>query len=180
MQVLNCQLAAKKEGYADVVYLDAKSDTYLEEVSSCNIFTVKGNTVRTPTLQVGPDLCKSCPLQHMLGSRRAMQPVQKGVQHIHTGPLCITQGLWFTSNKYIGIYLYLVPSANFSERELQHCSTWLGSSASGEGLLHCCRDGCHVQSLAAGNCASASTSLTDLPIPLQSILPSVTLTAVLD
>ena len=68
MQVLNCQLAAKKGGYADVVYLDAKSDTYLEEVSSCNIFTVKGNTVRTPTLQVGPTICmSSCSPQHMVG-----------------------------------------------------------------------------------------------------------------
>jgi hypothetical protein len=33
-----------------VVYLDAKTDTYLEEVSSCNIFVVKGNTIRTPPL----------------------------------------------------------------------------------------------------------------------------------
>ena len=46
------QLAAKKEGYSDVVYLDAKTDTYLEEVSSCNIFVVKGKTIRTPPLQV--------------------------------------------------------------------------------------------------------------------------------
>ena len=36
--VLVTQLAAKKEGYSDVVYLDAKHDQYLEEVSSCNIF----------------------------------------------------------------------------------------------------------------------------------------------
>jgi branched-chain amino acid aminotransferase len=49
--VLKTQLAAKKSGFADVVYLDAKSDTYLEEVSSCNIFTVKGKTIRTPGLQ---------------------------------------------------------------------------------------------------------------------------------
>eukprot|EP00798_Chlamydomonas_sp_ICE-L_P016634 gene16634-22882_t len=35
------QLKAKQEGYSDVVYLDAKTDTYLEEVSSCNIFIVK-------------------------------------------------------------------------------------------------------------------------------------------
>ena len=55
MQVLKTQLAAKKEGYADVVYLDAKTDTYLEEVSSCNIFTVQGNTIRTPPIEVcGP------------------------------------------------------------------------------------------------------------------------------
>lgn len=52
LQVLVTQLAAKQSGYADVVYLDAKTDTYLEEVSSCNIFTVKGNKVKTPPLQV--------------------------------------------------------------------------------------------------------------------------------
>eukprot|EP00798_Chlamydomonas_sp_ICE-L_P012521 gene12521-15737_t len=48
--VLVTQLAAKKEGFSDVVYLDAKTDTYLEEVSSCNIFVVKGKTIRTPPL----------------------------------------------------------------------------------------------------------------------------------
>lgn len=50
--VLVVQLAAKKAGYADVVYLDAKTDTYLEEVSSCNIFVVKGKTIKTPPLTV--------------------------------------------------------------------------------------------------------------------------------
>lgn len=50
--VLVTQLAAKKSGYADVVYLDAKEDKYLEEVSSCNIFVVKGKTIRTPPLGV--------------------------------------------------------------------------------------------------------------------------------
>lgn len=35
---------------SDVVYLDAKSDTFLEEVSSCNIFAVKGKTITTPPL----------------------------------------------------------------------------------------------------------------------------------
>ena len=50
-QVLVTQLDAKKKGFSDVVYLDAKSDTYLEEVSSCNIFIVKGKTIKTPPLQ---------------------------------------------------------------------------------------------------------------------------------
>ena len=50
--MLKTQLAAKEQGYDDVVYLDAVSDTYLEEVSSCNIFVVKGNTIKTPLLQV--------------------------------------------------------------------------------------------------------------------------------
>lgn len=48
--VLVTQLEAKKHGYSDVVYLDAKTDTYLEEVSSCNIFVVKGKTIKTPPL----------------------------------------------------------------------------------------------------------------------------------
>jgi len=51
-QVLKTQLAAKQEGYADVVYLDAKTDTYLEEVSSCNIFSVQGKHIRTPPIEV--------------------------------------------------------------------------------------------------------------------------------
>ena len=50
-QVLMTQLAAKAAGYADVVYLDAKTDTLLEEVSSCNIFAVFGNVIKTPPLQ---------------------------------------------------------------------------------------------------------------------------------
>ena len=51
-QVLRLQADAKRAGYSDVVYLDAKTDTYLEEVSSCNIFTVTGKTIRTPALRV--------------------------------------------------------------------------------------------------------------------------------
>lgn len=48
--VLVTQLQAKDSGYADVVYLDAKTNTFLEEVSSCNIFVVTGKTVATPPL----------------------------------------------------------------------------------------------------------------------------------
>ncbi|KAK3244812.1 hypothetical protein CYMTET_45597, partial [Cymbomonas tetramitiformis] len=46
--VLVTQLAAKSDGFADVLYLDAKENKYLEEVSSCNIFVVKGKTIATP------------------------------------------------------------------------------------------------------------------------------------
>lgn len=49
--VLKTQLAAKKEGFSDVIYLDAVEKTYLEEVSSCNIFVVKGDKVATPQLK---------------------------------------------------------------------------------------------------------------------------------
>ena len=49
--MLLTQLEAKKHGYEDVVYLDAVSNTFLEEVSSCNIFVVKGNVIKTPPLR---------------------------------------------------------------------------------------------------------------------------------
>lgn len=39
---------AKANGYSDVLYLDAVNKKYIEEVSSCNIFVVKGNVVSTP------------------------------------------------------------------------------------------------------------------------------------
>ena len=53
-QVLRLQAAAKAAGFSDVVYLDAVHDRYLEEVSSCNIFTVTGTTIRTPALKAHP------------------------------------------------------------------------------------------------------------------------------
>ena len=43
-------LQAKRQGFADVVYLDARHDRYLEEVASCNIFVVSSGVVRTPPL----------------------------------------------------------------------------------------------------------------------------------
>ena len=42
--VLKVQLAAKKAGFSDVIYLDAVENKYIEEVSSCNFFCVKGKT----------------------------------------------------------------------------------------------------------------------------------------
>ena len=48
--MLLTQRAAQKSGFSDVVYLDSKTDSYLEEVSSCNIFVVKGKTIKTPPL----------------------------------------------------------------------------------------------------------------------------------
>ena len=48
--VLKVQLAAKAAGFSDVIYLDAVENKYIEEVSSCNFFVVKGNTIATPSL----------------------------------------------------------------------------------------------------------------------------------
>ncbi|XP_055836172.1 branched-chain-amino-acid aminotransferase 2, chloroplastic-like [Solanum dulcamara] len=46
--VLKAMKNAKANGYSDVLYLDAVNKKYIEEVSSCNIFLVKGNVVSTP------------------------------------------------------------------------------------------------------------------------------------
>ncbi|KAL5729017.1 branched-chain-amino-acid transaminase [Ranunculus cassubicifolius] len=47
---------AKSRGFSDVLYLDSLKKTNLEEVSSCNIFLVKGNVISTPATQ-GTILC---------------------------------------------------------------------------------------------------------------------------
>ncbi|XP_038881731.1 branched-chain amino acid aminotransferase 2, chloroplastic [Benincasa hispida] len=49
--VLKAQSAAKAKGYSDVLYLDCVHKKYLEEVSSCNIFVVKGDVISTPAIK---------------------------------------------------------------------------------------------------------------------------------
>ncbi|XP_031247436.1 branched-chain-amino-acid aminotransferase 2, chloroplastic-like isoform X3 [Pistacia vera] len=46
--VLKALTRAKNRGFSDVLYLDSVHRKYLEEVSSCNIFIVKGNVISTP------------------------------------------------------------------------------------------------------------------------------------
>ena len=92
-QVLVVQLAAKQSGYADVVYLDAKTDTYLEEVSSCNIFVVKGNVIKTPPLAVSPRTfwvtgCQPCAVPCVIISRGQLSTICKiaqlsSIPHLH-------------------------------------------------------------------------------------------------
>ncbi|PIN11339.1 Branched chain aminotransferase BCAT1, pyridoxal phosphate enzymes type IV superfamily [Handroanthus impetiginosus] len=49
--VLKAQSAAKAKGFSDVLYLDSVHKRYLEEVSSCNVFVVKGNLISTPAIK---------------------------------------------------------------------------------------------------------------------------------
>ncbi|CAN1171101.1 Branched-chain-amino-acid aminotransferase 2, chloroplastic [Linum perenne] len=46
--VLKAMAKAKQNGYSDVLYLDSVHKRYLEEVSSCNVFIVKGRVISTP------------------------------------------------------------------------------------------------------------------------------------
>jgi branched-chain amino acid aminotransferase len=41
---------AKSKGYAEVIYLDARTSTYIEEVGAANFFCVKDNALYTPEL----------------------------------------------------------------------------------------------------------------------------------
>ncbi|GIL83491.1 hypothetical protein Vretimale_11158 [Volvox reticuliferus] len=45
---LLAQAEARAQGCHDCIYLDAKSDTYLEEGSGCNVFMTRGSVVTTP------------------------------------------------------------------------------------------------------------------------------------
>jgi hypothetical protein len=60
-------LAAKEEGFSDVVYLDARTDTYLEELSAANIFVVKARRCLSPAdcrvLELRMTLCVSWHLE---------------------------------------------------------------------------------------------------------------------
>ncbi|XP_057784392.1 branched-chain amino acid aminotransferase 2, chloroplastic-like [Salvia miltiorrhiza] len=49
--VLQAQSVAKAKGFSDVLYLDSTHKKYLEEVSSCNVFVVKGNVISTPAIK---------------------------------------------------------------------------------------------------------------------------------
>ncbi|XP_028797661.1 branched-chain-amino-acid aminotransferase 2, chloroplastic-like isoform X1 [Neltuma alba] len=40
---------ARAEGFSDILYLDAATGKFVEELSSCNIFLVKGKAISTPT-----------------------------------------------------------------------------------------------------------------------------------
>jgi branched-subunit amino acid aminotransferase/4-amino-4-deoxychorismate lyase len=51
VQVLKAQMDAKSKGFTDVLYLDSVHKRYLEEVSSCNVFVVKGGVVATPAIR---------------------------------------------------------------------------------------------------------------------------------
>ncbi|XP_055821260.1 branched-chain-amino-acid aminotransferase 2, chloroplastic-like [Solanum dulcamara] len=46
--VLRAVKSAKEKGFSDVLYLDSINKRYIEEVSSCNIFLVKGKIISTP------------------------------------------------------------------------------------------------------------------------------------
>ena len=41
---------AKREGYDEVIYLDASNDSLVEEVGSANIFIIKDDILKTPRL----------------------------------------------------------------------------------------------------------------------------------
>ena len=111
--VLLTQLRAKEQGFADVCYLDAKTNTNLEEVSSCNIFVVKGNVVSTPplngTILPGVTRRSVCELLQSKGYevREEEVPVHEAVQAdevFTTGTAVVVASVG--SLTWQGVYLY--------------------------------------------------------------------------
>ncbi|XP_065848136.1 branched-chain-amino-acid aminotransferase 2, chloroplastic-like [Euphorbia lathyris] len=60
--VLKAMSGAKKRGFCDVLYLDSVEKKYIEEVSSSNIFIVKGNVISTPATNgtILPGITRKC------------------------------------------------------------------------------------------------------------------------
>ncbi|KAK9670012.1 hypothetical protein RND81_13G170400 [Saponaria officinalis] len=77
--VLKAHSAAKAKGYSDVLYLDCLHKKYLEEVSSCNVFVVKGNVISTPAIKgtILPGITRKSiiDIARSLGFEVAEQPV---------------------------------------------------------------------------------------------------------
>ncbi|TKY59400.1 Branched-chain-amino-acid aminotransferase 6 [Spatholobus suberectus] len=46
--VYAASIEAKANGFSDVLFLDSATGKYIEEVSACNVFVVKGNAICTP------------------------------------------------------------------------------------------------------------------------------------
>ncbi|TLN23464.1 branched chain amino acid aminotransferase, partial [bacterium] len=45
---MRATIGAKKDGYSEVLYLDAKENRYIDESGSSNFFAIRGNTLVTP------------------------------------------------------------------------------------------------------------------------------------
>jgi len=46
---MRATIGAKQEGYSEVLYLDSKTNTYIDESGSSNFFAIRGNTFITPS-----------------------------------------------------------------------------------------------------------------------------------
>ncbi|PQM42749.1 branched-chain-amino-acid aminotransferase 6-like [Prunus yedoensis var. nudiflora] len=44
------QKQARAKGFSDVLFLDSLTGKYIEEITACNIFILKGNVISTPTI----------------------------------------------------------------------------------------------------------------------------------
>jgi len=76
-------VAAQGAGFNDVVYLDAATGEHLEEVSACNVFSVKGRRIHTPPLSgtILPGVTRDSVLQ--LARARGYE-VEESPLHVHT------------------------------------------------------------------------------------------------
>ncbi len=92
--VLKVQLQAKKDGFSDVIYLDAKENKYIEEVSSCNFFVVKGKTIATPALEgtILPGITRKSIIELARDKGYTVEERKVGLDEVLTADECFCTG----------------------------------------------------------------------------------------
>jgi branched-chain amino acid aminotransferase len=73
---------AKKNGYDEVIYLDAKTSTYVEEVGSSNVFMIKERVLSTPQLggSILPGISRDSVLA-IAGHRFGLVTLERDIRH---------------------------------------------------------------------------------------------------
>jgi branched-chain amino acid aminotransferase len=73
---------AKKNGYDEVIYLDAKTSTYIEEVGSSNVFMIREKVLSTPQLggSILPGISRDSVLA-IAGHRFGFAAIERDIRH---------------------------------------------------------------------------------------------------
>ena len=76
------RILAKQNGYDEVIYLDARESTYVEEVGAANFFMIKDGTLSTPMLtgSILPGITRDSALQ-ISKDRLGMKTVERDIRY---------------------------------------------------------------------------------------------------
>ena len=99
--VLKVQLQAKKDGFSDVIYLDAKENKYIEGVLECNFFVVKGKTIATPALEgtILPGITRKSIIELARDKGYTVEERKVGLDEVLTADECFITGTPLSSSR---------------------------------------------------------------------------------
>ncbi|PSS30667.1 Branched-chain-amino-acid aminotransferase [Actinidia chinensis var. chinensis] len=113
--VLKAQTLAKAKGFTDILYLDCVNKKYLEEVSSSNVFVVKGNIISTPAVKgtILPGVTRKSIIDIAQSQGFQVPPPGKGSLYIR--PLLMGSGavLNLTPAPEYTFLIYVSPVGNY-------------------------------------------------------------------